>query len=85
MAGDAVEVVHADRAGGGAEPFLKQVGGLELWVHPQHEVTAEESLLAVPFAGQVQRLAEGAEDPLLDVGRKSRVTGVAHLWRWDSC
>ena len=77
----AVEVVHADRTGGGAESLLKQVSGLELWVHPQHEVTAEESLLAIPFAGQIQRLVEGAEDPLLDVGRKSRITGVAHLWR----
>ncbi len=72
------QVVHPHRAGGGADPLLEQIGGLELRIHPQHEVAAEERLLAVSLLGELQRLIESAEDSLPDVGCERGVTGVAH-------
>ena len=75
----ALEVVHMDRAGAGLEAVLEDLGGLEERVHPQHEIAAEERFLPVALPGQRHRLVESAEDPLLDVGRQRRITGVAHL------
>ncbi len=64
----ALQVVHPDRTGAGSQPLLEELGGLEVRVHPQHEVAAEERFLAIAVPGQLHRLIEGAEDPLLDVG-----------------
>ena len=48
-------------------------GGLELRIHTQDEVAAEERLLPAPFVGQVERLPERVEHPLLYITREGRI------------
>ncbi len=72
------EILHGHRSGARLQALLEDAGGLELRIHPQHEVAAEQSLLAVAVPSQLEGLLERAEDALLDLGRKGRVPRVIH-------
>src|SRR6202035_5444819 len=77
--GSRLEVADGDRAGRRLQPFEEAAGGLELGIHAQHEVAAQERLLAAALLGQVQGLLEGAENSLLRVRGEGRIAGVSHL------
>ena len=58
--------------------LLQRASGTELRVEPQHEIAAEQGLLATALAGELERLAVGGENPLLNLGREGGVAGIGH-------
>ncbi len=79
--GRRLEIGDRDRPGRRPQPLLETARGLEARVHAQHEVTAEERLLAAAVLGQIERLIEGAEEPLLRIGRERGISGIIHFGR----
>jgi len=58
------------------------VGGLELGIHPQHEVAPQESLLAVAFAGQIDHAKLNVDGGAISLGHPVGTSGnriVLHL------
>ena len=65
----------------GLNELLERPRRTELGVEAQDEVAAQESLLATPLAGQIQRLLEGGQNALLHIGSEGRISGIAHWAR----
>ena len=62
----------------GREHLLQGTGGTELRIEPEHEVAAEQRLVAISPGGALDRLAIGGNDALLHVGSQRGITGVGH-------
>jgi hypothetical protein len=75
-----LQIVGGHRSFGCLKAVVERPCRLEKRIESKDEVTAQQSLLTAPLAGEVEGLFEGGQDPVLDLCRQAGITGVSHVY-----